>query len=74
MTKSMKMKMAMMVPPGVLECVVGQNPQASSDGQHEELGGSQNCWWVPVPWSTARDPAHDLASRSLGVPPDLVPD
>jgi hypothetical protein len=75
MTKSMKMmKMAMMVPPGVPECVVDQNPPASSDRQHEESGGSRNCWWASVPRSTARDSAHVLASRSLGVPPDLVPD
>jgi hypothetical protein len=68
------MKMAMMVPPGVPECVVGQNPPARSDGQHEEPGGSRNCWWAPVLQSTTRDPAHVLASSSLGVPPDLVPD
>jgi hypothetical protein len=29
---------------------------------------------APVPRSMARDPAHVLASGSLGVPPDLVPD
>jgi hypothetical protein len=75
MTKSMKtMKMAMMVPLGVPECVVGQNPLASNDRQHEELGGFRDCWWALVPRSTARDPAHALASESLGVPPDLVPD
>jgi hypothetical protein len=28
----------------------------------------------PVPRSTVQDPAHDLASGLLGVPPDLVPD
>jgi hypothetical protein len=74
MTKSMKMMMAMMVPPGVPECVVSRNPPASSDGQHEKPGGSRNCWWAPVPRSTAQDLAHVLASGSLGVPPDLVPD
>jgi hypothetical protein len=74
MMKSMKMKMAMIVPPGVPECVVGQNVPASSDRQHEEPGGSRNCWWAPVPQSTARDPAHVLASRSLGMPPDLITD
>jgi hypothetical protein len=63
-----------MVPLGVLECVVGQNPPASSDRPHEELGGSRDCWWAPVPWSTAWDPAHILASGLLGVPPNLVPD
>jgi hypothetical protein len=75
MTKLMKMmKIATMVPLGVPECVVGQNPLASNDRQHEEPGGSRDCWWAPVPRSTARDPAHILASKSLGMPPDLVPD
>jgi hypothetical protein len=62
------------VPPGVPKCVVGQNPPASSERQHEEPGGSQDCWWAPVPRSTAQDLAHDLASGLLGVPPDLIPD
>jgi hypothetical protein len=68
------MKSMKMVPLGVPECVVGQNPSASSDRQHEEPGGSRDCWWALVPQSTARDMAHVLASGFLGVPPDLVPD
>jgi hypothetical protein len=52
--------------------VIGQNPPASSDRQHEEPRGSQDCWWALVPRSTAQDPAHVLASGLLGMPPDLV--
>jgi hypothetical protein len=75
MMKMVKMmKTVKIVPLGVPECVVDQNPPASSDRQHEELGGSRDCWWAPVPRSMARNPAHVLASRLLGVPPDLVPD
>jgi hypothetical protein len=62
------------VPLGVSECVVGQNPPASNDRQHEEPGGSWECWWALVPRSTAQDSAHDLASGLLGMPPDLAPD
>jgi hypothetical protein len=54
--------------------VVGQNPPVSSDRQHEEPGGSRDRWWTPVPQSTTQDPAHDLASGLLGVPPNLVRD
>jgi hypothetical protein len=63
-----------MVRLGVLECVVDRNPVASNDRQHEEPGGSRDYWWAPVPRSMAQDPAHGLAFRLLGVPPDLVPD
>jgi hypothetical protein len=57
-----------------LDLVVGQNPPTSSDRQHEEPGGSRDCWWALVSWSTAQDPAHDLASGLLGVTPDFLPD
>jgi hypothetical protein len=68
------MKLIKVVPLGMPECVVGRNPLASSDRQHEEPGGSRDGLWAPIPRSTARDPAHVLASGLLGVPPDLVPD
>jgi hypothetical protein len=63
-----------MVPPGIPECAVGQNAPASNDRQHEEPRGSRDCWWAPVPRSMVQDPAQDLASGLLGVPPDLVLD
>jgi hypothetical protein len=68
MTKSMKM-----VPPGVPECVVGQNPPAGSDWQHEEPEGFRDGWWAPVPWSTAQRSGAHPGLKSLGVPPDPAP-
>src|SRR3954462_15564303 len=67
----MLMQMLLNVPPGVPESVACQNPPASSDGQHGEPGGSQDCWWALVPRATARKtPAHVLAWFE-GMPPDL---
>src|SRR3954470_24127829 len=58
----MLMRMLLIVPPGVPECVACQNPPASSDEQHEEPGGSQDCWCALVPRATARKtPARVLA-------------
>jgi hypothetical protein len=78
--KSMKMMVMMMtkstkmVPPGVPECVVGQNPLASSNRQHEEPGGFRDCWWAPVPRSTVQKSGARPGLESLGVPPDPAPD
>jgi hypothetical protein len=61
-------------PTGRARMCCRSKPIMSSNRKHEESGGSRDCWWAPVPRSTAKDPAHDLVSGLLGVPPDLVPD
>jgi hypothetical protein len=33
----------------------------------QELGGSRDCWWAPVPRSTTQDPVQDPAFWLLGM-------
>jgi hypothetical protein len=51
--------------------VVGQNPPASSDRQHEEREASETAGGSRSLGQRPRSPAHALAGEVLGMPPDL---